>query len=161
MITQDRLKQLVSYDPETGLFSRLVKTSNTCRMDRPIGTISDGYLCATIDNKRYLLHRLVFLYMNGELPDSDIDHINMVRSDNRFINLRVVSRMANMQNKRLPSRNNKSGFLGVCRYRKTSTFKAQIEIGGKNKHLGYFQTAELAHEAYLSAKRANHEGNTL
>lgn len=124
---------------------------------------SHGYLWASVDGHIYRLHRLAILYMTGSMPDVsiDVDHINMIRTDNRFENLRCVSRKVNMQNKKLPSANNKSGFLGVFLHKKLQRYTAQIRINGKNTHLGVFDTPELAHEAYLAAKRKFHEGNTL
>ncbi len=162
MITQERLKELVSYNPETGLFFRKVKTSNRCSMDKPIGTVdTHGYFWASIDGKAYRLHRLAFIYTNGSILDCDVDHINMDRKDNRIANLRQVDRSTNMQNKIKPSANNRSGFLGVIHGKRPGTFTAQIRKAGKNTHLGTFVSAESAYAAYVSAKREFHAGSTL
>lgn len=161
-LTQERLKELVHYDPETGVFTRIKKTSNNARIGSPIGVIdTHGYLECSIDSKRYRLHRLAWMYVTGNFPDGEIDHISTVRTDNRFANLRDVSRSVNMQNKREASKNNKSGFLGVYFHKPLKKFTAQIRANGKNKHLGFFETAELAHAAYLLAKREFHAGGTI
>lgn len=162
MITQKRLMELVSYNPETGLFFRKVKTSNNCSMDKPMGSVDTyGYLWASVDGKIYRLHRLAFIYVNGLVLNSDVDHINMDRKDNRIANLRQVDRSTNMQNKLRPSVNNKSGFLGVFCDKRRGKFYAQIRKDGKNTHLGTFETAESAHAAYVTAKREYHAGSTL
>lgn len=162
MLTQDRLKELLSYDPLSGLFIRLVRLGNNSKLDRSAGIIdTHGYLECSVDSKRYRLHRLAWLYMHGEFPIGDIDHINGIRNDNRIDNLRIASRIKNSQNKKNASSNNKTGLLGVFFHKQNKRYTAQIRINGKNKHLGMFDTPELAHQAYLIAKRQFHEGNTI
>lgn len=163
-LTQARLKELVSYDEKTGIFRRLVYLASKTRAKDPMGSVdSHGYLWASVDGKVHRLHRLAILYMTGKMPPSsiDIDHVDMNRANNAYANLRVVDRATNMQNKRAASANNKTGFLGVFLHKKLKKYTAQIRFGGKNRHLGLFETPELAHEAYLKAKRKFHEGNTL
>ena len=162
MITQDRLKELVSYDPETGVFMRKVRTSNRVDMGKPIGSIdTHGYLWCSLDGKAFRLHRLAMIYMHGSVHDGDVDHINLDRKDNRISNLREVSRSVNMQNKRVASSNNKSGYVGVCFDSRRNKYYAQIRVNGKNTHLGMFESATDAHGAYLFAKRNAHKGCTL
>lgn len=107
----------------------------------------------------YMAHRLAWLYMTGEWPVADIDHINGKRSDNRWVNLRSVSRSVNLQNQRVARSNNNTGLLGVTRTR--GGFGAQIAAYGEQRWIGTFQTPEAAHAAYIAAKRVLHEGNTL
>jgi len=164
MITHARLKQLVRYEPDTGLFYRMVRTSNNIDMSKPMGSIdSKDYLWASVDGKVYRLHRLAIYYVTGEMPSRsiDVDHKNMICTDNWFDNLRCVSRSVNMQNKQKPSANNKCGFIGVYLHKQLQRYTAQIRINGKNTHLGMFDTPELAHAAYLKAKRNHHKGNML
>ena len=99
--------------------------------------------------------------MYGEMPKQNIDHINGIRDDNRIENLRDVSQKINLQNKRNPNANSTSKFLGVCWHKSRNKWQSQIAVNGKDKYLGLFETAELAHEAYLIAKRELHEGCTL
>lgn len=157
MLTQDKLKEISHYDPETGKFTWLVAITNRVKVGKTVGSKAlTGYLETQIFNKRYLLHRLVWLYVYGKMPDDQIDHINGIRDDNRLCNLREVTGFTNMQNMREPTKRNKQGFLGVSYDRFRNKFKAQIRVNEKNICLGRFDTAELAHEAYLSAKRQHH-----
>lgn len=164
MLTQERLKELVHYDPSTGIFMRIARTTSFARMKEPMGSVdSHGYLWASVDGKNHRLHRLAILYVTGVMPprSMDVDHKSMIRTENWFDNLRCVSRSVNMQNKQKPSSNNKSGFIGVFLHKQLQRYTAQIRFNGKNKHLGMFDTPEQAHAAYMEAKRKHHEGNLL
>lgn len=162
MITQDRLKELMHYDPETGVFTRKVQTCSRVKVGMQAGTKDrHGHFLCLVDGKRYSLHRLAWLYVTGSMPNGEIDHISGDKSDNRFSNLRDVSHFENMQNVVRPSSNNKTGFLGVVPRKGTSAFMARIRIDGKNVHLGTFDSPEKAHEAYVAAKRQFHAGCTL
>jgi hypothetical protein len=97
--------------------------------------------------------------MTGEWPKGLIDHVNGVKDDNRFANLRVVDETGNSQNIRKPNRRNKSGFMGVIFFQ--NKWRASITHKGKTHWLGDFKTPEEAHEAYLIAKRKLHTACTL
>jgi AP2 domain. len=157
MLTQERLKELLEYNPLTGEFSYRQRGYNNSTKPGQRAGVSDGqgYLRIKLDGLRYRSHRLAWLYVHGEWPAQDIDHINGVRSDNRIANLRDVPRQANLQNahNRKPGR---AGLAGVTP--RNGKFVAQILIGGKCRYLGRFSTAEMAHEAYLVAKRKYHDG---
>ena len=109
----------------------------------------------------YLGYRLAWLYVHGKLPDGDIDHINGKPSDDRIKNLRDVSRSVNLQNQRAARSNNSSGLLGVFFQKTMNKWTSKIQLDWKTKSLGYFDTAEEAHAAYLKAKRELHEGCTI
>jgi HNH endonuclease len=149
------LKQHVSYDPETGIF---VWLSNGKRADIPRANGYRGVQIETFGTARSA-HRLAWLYMNGKWPENDIDHINGDRADNRITNLRDVSVSVNLQNQKKAHIDSKSGLLGVTKAR--NKWRAGITVNGKPMHLGYFSSKESAYEAYLSAKRVLHIGNTL
>ena len=163
-LTVDRLKQLLSYDPLTGAFVWLVSSSRTAA-----GTVAGspddaGYLRIGVDGVRYRAHRLAFLYMTGEWPEDQVDHINGVRTDNRWVNLRDVSDGVNKQNRQGPTAANTSGYLGVSYWgnrRGQKKHVAQLVLAGKRIHCSYHRTPEEAHTAYLAAKREHHPGNTL
>ena len=156
-MTAERLRNLVTYDPLTGLFQRLVRNTNaTCGWPDKA-----GYLYLMIDTKVYSAHRLAWLYMTGEWPRNDIDHINGQRADNRFANLRDVPKNFNMQNERRARINNKSGLMGVQFRKDRGKFVAVLRINGKSKRFGAFDTPEAAHAAYVEAKRLHHPGFTL
>lgn len=159
MITQERLKELLSYDHETGIFARKVRASNSPK-GKIVGTRdTNGHLQVRIDNKLYLCHRLAWLYEYGEFPSEQIDHINGIRHDNRISNLRNVSATVNAQNKRAAPLNNKSTkLLGVSHDKESGKFKAYITVFGKQITLGRFVNKDEAHQAYIEAKRKYHEG---
>lgn len=141
MITQSELKSKLYYNPETGIFTRITtKKSN----NKPS---SNGYIYLSVNNKQYSAHRLAWLYVYGEFPTNCIDHINRIKHDNKIENLREASYSQNSYNKECKS---KSGYKGVTWWERDKKWKAQIEIDGKNKHIGYFETPELAHKAYCT-----------
>lgn len=160
-LTQARLKALVRYEPETGVFT-WISARGRGKSGEVAGTLlADGYTRIQLDRRQYLAHRLAVLYTTGELPpdDMDVDHINGNRGDNRFSNLRIVLPAVNRQNMRKAKANNKTGLLGVSQDGKR--FRAHIWVDGANRHLGTFSTAEEAHAAYLIAKRQLHAGCTI
>jgi hypothetical protein len=126
----------------------------------PVGSVNaDGYVHVYFRGKYHKAHRLVWLHVTGEWPTTELDHINGDRSDNRFENLRPVTRECNMQNQRRARSDNAAQVLGV--HRKCRRYQARIGVDGKNIHLGTFDTAEEAHAAYVAAKRVLHVGGTL
>jgi len=127
MLTQARLKDLMAYDADTGLFTRIksVQASGKRVSDKPNG---DGYLQFCIDYKMYLQHRAAWLYAYGEFPKGHIDHINRVKTDNRLCNLRVVNDFENSQNRTLAKNNL---YPHVQWLRKKNSFKVKIVSAGK------------------------------
>jgi hypothetical protein len=158
-LTRARLREQLEYDPATGLFTRL-RPSGATKAGDVAGTKTGVYYSKiSVGGKLYQTHRLVWLYVHGYLPLSDIDHIDGDKQNNRLENLREVSRSVNVQNLKVARANNKVGLLGVCRH--GPSFRAQITVNGKAKKLGVFKTEDLAHAAYLTAKRSLHEGCTI
>lgn len=157
MLTADRARELLTYDPETGVFA--------WRVSRPgaaSGTVAgtrtgQGYIQLSIDGKRYRANRVAWLMTTGEWPEGVVDHRDGDRSNNRWANLRDTTQTVNAQNRRR-SRGS-LGLLGVTRSR--GRFQAQIKAEGRHLHLGRFDTAEEAQEAYLAAKRLLHDGCTV
>ena len=169
LLTADRLRELLAYDPQTGAFTwRLARVAWNGRrvIARPgdvAGTVcKNGYRAINIDGTPRLEHRLAFLWMTGEWPEADVDHINGDRADNRWANLRPASRRMNLQNRRGPSSNRKHGhLLGTAWHAKTQKWRALIKHDGRQKSLGYYETEQAAHYAYVEAKRRLHEGCTI
>lgn len=160
MITQERLKELLHYDPETGVFTWRIRTSNRVKVGDVAGSAAAyGYLEIGIDGVTAKSHRLAFLYMTGEWPEHDVDHINGIRTDNRWANLRTATRSQNLQNLRAAKSNSKTGLLGVSPY--NGTFRASIKHNGKQITLGRFSCPHAAHAAYLKAKAELHPFSTL
>lgn len=162
MITQPRLKELLSYDPDTGVFTWAVNRFRA-RVGMVAGSLhGEGYRKIKLDGIDYLEHRLAWLYVTGAFPQEDTDHINGNRADNRIVNLRDVSRTTNMHNERAPRTNGTSGFLGVSWVSSRKKWRAKITVGSKRKTIGEFSSPEAAHEAYLNAKRVLHaDGCTI
>ena len=160
-MTQDELKQMLDYSPDTGEFTWLVSSAKRIKIGDIAGSPqSRGYRQIKINGKNYQLHRLVWLYVHGSFPTHCIDHINGVKHDNRLSNLREATSAENMQNvKRYKS--NSSGFIGVVRYEQRNKWTAQIQKNGKRIFLGYFDTPEEAHDAYLKAKVELHTFNPI
>jgi len=152
MITRKRLKQIFHYCPETGIFTRLIVVGTRGKVGDSVGCDSGrGYRCIRIDSKTYSSHRLAYLYMTGKFPDDEIDHISGDRTDNRWCNLRAVTRNENLKNQKTPS-NNKSGVIGVHWSASGSKWYAQITANGIQKHLGCFDDLSVAKEARKKAE---------
>lgn len=159
-----RLRELLHYDPETGVFTwrcgrQGVRAVKKLTAGGPDG---QGYIRIKVDGTYYGAHRLAFLYVLGALPAGHVDHIDGVRTNNRFANLRDVRPQVNSQNQRRATKRSRTGLLGVsaptyCR----KTFRAEIKVSGLRIVIGEFGTADAAHEAYVAKKRALHEGCTL
>lgn len=155
----DELKQVLSYDQNTGEFTWTDKASYKCFVGKKAGSIVNGYIAIRYKRKAYKAHRLAWAFVHGYYPQQVIDHINGNKSDNRIINLRDVSRHENQQNIKTALATNKSGYLGVSPA--DNKWKATIRVSGQYKYLGVFDTPELAHAAYLDAKREFHKGCTI
>ena len=157
-LTQERLKELLHYDHDTGIFTNLKSRGKRIKIGSVAGTKnSNGYVHIQIDYKKYQAHRLIWLYVYGEFPEKSLDHINEVKDDNRLVNLRLATHQENHQNQSSPQTNNTSGYLGVYWHKGAKKWRAQIQVNGKKKYLGYFDTAEEASKAYVTAKRKLHQ----
>lgn len=168
MLTQARLKELLRYDPETGVFTWherpicMFKTGRDCRAwntrfaGKSAGYMAtDGYLYICVERENFLAHRLAWLHETGLFPSKHIDHRNGCRSDNSFSNLRDAERWQNQQNLKTPTTNT-SGLVGASWDASKGKWDARIKARGKQYHLGRFDTAAAAHDAYLAAKRELH-----
>ena len=146
MLTQERLRELVRYDPELGIFIWLVYRKKT----DGIGSRADkfeqrGYRYISVDNKQHLAHRLAWFYMTNEWPKEHVDHINNIRNDNRWCNLREASNAENLRNTKA---RNKLGVKGV--YASNGKYKAMITLGS-------FDTIEEAKRVWDEAAKILHK----
>jgi len=154
-ITQETLKEFLWYDQETGDFYwRKVCTPKMKAWDKAGTLNSRGYVRIKIFGKIRQAHRLAWLYVYGNLPEQ-LDHINCNKSDNRIQNLRPANHSTNGMNRGAQT-NNKLGLKGVIFHKRDKKFIANIRVLGKQKCLGYFNTAEEAHSAYIKASGELH-----
>lgn len=148
-LTQERLKEVLTYNSLTGeFFWNVDKSQGAKKGQKACASINNaGYLRIGIDGKRYNAHRLAWLYVYGHFPEKDIDHINRVRTDNRIDNLRVVTKAENAQNKIS---------LGVFWHKKAKKWQAQIKVNKKHFYLGLHKTFDEARLAYVNAAKKLH-----
>lgn len=153
--------ETISYDSDTGVFTWAVSRRG-CAKGTIAGHINkEGYRIVKVGRKAYPAHRLAWFIVHNQLPEF-IDHINGRRDDNRISNLRSVSHSENMQNKREAMVNNRSsGLLGVTWNKQHKRWQSKLMISKKAHHIGYFDTPESAHAAYLYAKRRLHPACTI
>lgn len=151
MLDQSRLKDLLKYDPESGVFTWI--KPGVGRKARA-GCSSSTYTLIFVDGKVYRAHRLAWLYMTGKWPKAMIDHIDLNKHNNAFSNLREADGSQNKANMPMP-RTNTSGFKGVSWSKCGATYgkpwQAQISKDRKRMGLGCFATKEEAHAAYVVA----------
>jgi hypothetical protein len=158
-LTQERLKELLHYDPETGVFRWRFSNGKWVKPWDVAGWIhKTGYAIIRVGGKQHKAHRLAWLYVYGVFPEKPLDHINRNKIDNRIGNLREATRSENAQNMD-KHKDNTSGFMGVSFNKRSQKWVSQIQIQGIKKHLGYFQTPEEAHVAYVNAKATYHMFN--
>lgn len=150
-LTVERLRELLDYNPETGVFKCRCRRGRLEAGD-VAGAVNDrGYRIICCDGEFHRAHRLAWFLSHGRWPDGDIDHINGIRDDNRLANLREATRRQNNGNMRCP-RHNTSGVKGVWWHKRGKKWAAGITLPGRrNKHLGLFHSKEEAAAAYLKA----------
>jgi hypothetical protein len=150
------LREVLAYDAATGVF-RWLKT----RGGRKSGSVAgnwrtDGYIMIAINGYDYLAHRLAWLYVHGEWPETEVDHKNLVRDDNRIDNLRPSSHSQNVTNvgKRV---NNSSGYKGVSWHKGSKKWVSRISFNKKTIELGYYNDPVVAFSAYKDASQNLHK----
>lgn len=149
VLNHSDLLNALHYEPLTGTFTWKLRTARRIQVGDVAGSKhSRGYTVVSLYGATYFAHVLAWFYMTGAWPTKTVDHENTIRSDNRFVNLRLATTTENSQNS-LPHKDNLSGFKGVTKNR--DKYSAKIRVNGVRKHLGSFTTPELAAAAYDTA----------
>lgn len=177
-LTQERLKEILHYNPDTGIFTWKSRPLSHFKTKRAYGvwntrfsgkeagtTMQIRYTCICVDYMHHLAHRMAHLYMTGGWPDEQIDHINQDRGDNRWCNLRAVTAQENRMNQKMPCTNT-SGHVGVRWDKGNEKWHAQIKHNGKAENLGRFDNIDFAIAARKEAEikygfHTNHGGIKL
>lgn len=151
-LTQEQLKGVLNYNPKTGNFTWIVSRKGV-NIGVPAGIIDkdSGYRKIKIDGNQYRASRLAWLFIEGYFPENEIDHINRIKDDDRWENLRHVSRQCNVRNSGM-IKTNTSGIKGVSWYKRLKKWRADIMISGKSICLGYFQNKKEAALARWNAE---------
>ncbi|ADJ55368.1 HNH endonuclease [Escherichia phage RB16] len=155
MITQSRLKELLTYDKETGIFHWKVKLNNNHDITKPAGVVYDGYVRIQVDGKKYRAHRLAWLYVYGYMPEL-IDHKNGITTDNWIDNLRIASCTQNQYNSKI-RKDNTSGIKGVSFHKRTGKWQAKCRVDGIVHYLGLFHTTTEAESAVIAFRHKHHQ----
>jgi hypothetical protein len=156
MLTQERLREVLDYDAETGVLVRRQYVWGGHAAGKAIGSSTKkGYLRTKFDQRSYFVHKLVWLYVYGEWPSGELDHINRNKADNRITNLRLATRSQNQSNIGL-TKGNSTGVKGVTWNKRAQKFQASVKASGKNHYLGLFERADDAGMAYAAAARRIH-----
>ena len=152
MITQERLREVLSYDDRACTFVWRLKISKKVIVGSAAGGMNaSGYIVIGMGGKIYYAHRLAFIYMTGRAPEM-IDHKDGDRANNSWANLREATSQQNILNAKLAA-NNTSGFKGVSWHRGAGKWSAYIILNERKRHLGLFDNPERAHAAYLATAR--------
>lgn len=139
-LTQKRLRELLDYNPETGIFTWRVKKAPRLKIGEEAGWIGDRYRQIGIDRNLYSASRLAWLYMEGFLPEGiEVDHIDRVKSNNKWENLRLISHACNAKNIGLKS-HNVTGVNGVCFDKARNAWLVQMQHNGERVVRKRFKT---------------------
>jgi hypothetical protein len=162
-LTQEHLKELLLYNPQTGVFTWRVHRGGKATAGSVAGSKdTHGYVQILVHKHPHRAHRLAWLYMTGDWPKDSIDHRNRIRSDNRWANLRDVTPAINAENTSV-ARSRVGRMLGTMYHShlKLNPWEARITVKGRREYLGHYKTVEEAHAAYMEAKIKFHEGFSI
>jgi hypothetical protein len=155
-VPMGELRRILSYDPNTGLLCWLIQRGNLVSGEEAGCVYLDGYVYVKVYKHLMLAHRIAWALYTGKWPRRPLDHINMIRSDNRIINLRLASVAENNRNRAKQS-NNTSGYKGVTFNKASGKYQAKIMHNKKTVCLGYFYHPAQASVAYQKAVKEFHD----
>lgn len=151
-IEVEYLRSILYYNKNTGIFTWKINKSKRTKSGNIAGNEnSRGYVRISINKRNYLAHRLAWLYVTGFLPDLQIDHINRIRNDNRFINLRLVTNKENQENVSI-RKDNSSGTTGVHWRKDLQKWQVRIKHHGKRITIGVYSDLNSAKQARKEAE---------
>ena len=156
-LTQERLKEVLHYDDESGIFTWLSCTSGRVKASEVAGSLNtNGYIVIKINSVQHKAHRLAYLYCVGIWPSGQIDHIDGNRTNNSIMNLREITGYENSRNSKINS-NNTSGVKGVSWHKVKCRWEVRIRVDGINIHLGFYNTVEEATKVIREARELHHK----
>lgn len=151
LLTAERLREVLDYDPDTGVFRWRIQSSNRVLVGSVAGTShKKGYVSIGVDGAHYLAHRLAWLYVHGAFPVDQIDHKDGDKANNSIRNLRPCTNSQNHANKPVRARDLPRG---VTFAKERNRYIAQLWVNGRSIYLGRHKTPESAHAAYLEGAR--------
>lgn len=158
LLTAERARELLRYEPETGRFFWRVDRGTKVKAgsETALKPNSEGYRQIRIGAAVYPAHRIAWLITYGRWPRLQLDHRNGMRGDNRIDNLREVTNGENQQNRVAARCDSATGVMGVGFFKRRGAWRARIQVDGRSKFLGYFDTEQEAKDAYADAKRSLH-----
>lgn len=138
IIPYKELTHNFNYNPDTGIFTWAFPGVNRV-LNKPLGYIDrNGYKVIALKSIKFMAHRAAWVYVTGANPPDDIDHINHIRTDNRFSNLRLATRSDNMKNSKL-RKDNATGVTGVAPHKPSGGYRVKIRSLNKYYHIGLYQ----------------------
>jgi len=150
-LSAEYVRSIFNYDPVTGKVTWKITLSKRAVAGKPAGYLDDqGRIKVGINDRCYMMHRIIWLWMTGSWPKYEIDHKDEIKSNNKWKNLRAATPSENHRN-RGPQKNNTSGYKGVTYVPKRKRWIAGIKLNGYRHNLGSFTSAEEAYAAYCKA----------
>jgi hypothetical protein len=156
MLTQKHLKEVLHYNPDTGIFVWKISARRDLIGKQAGGLTAKGYIRIKIDAKMYMAHVLAWLYVHGVCPVVQIDHKDTIKTHNWISNLRELNNADNHQNRFKANSNSKTGVQNVTYREATGNYQVSIVVAGKKLYQGTYSTLKIAECAALRAKRKHH-----
>lgn len=155
-LSQETLKEFLDYSPETGIFIWKKRSALATKIGTVAGNLNAlGYIRIRFLRHGWMAHRLAWLFVHGEMPLDQIDHIDCDKSNNKIGNLRQASTSENLRNRKKSPRNT-SGFKGVTWHKLNNKWLVACRVNGVKVHLGYYKDPEEASKVYLAFAKKCH-----